>query len=156
MPGAPTVRKPVKSVALAASTPRPLKPSNAAQTKEWNKGSGGTALSAVTRDSGTVLMAHATGQYTQMLQACRALDTAIKDAEALSPIPDAAMQRMYTKSLSAFSTGVADCEAGISQHAEGVEDTVTHVNQADIKQAITEFSVGTTDLYRATEVLRKQ
>jgi hypothetical protein len=100
-------------------------------------------------------MAHGVGQYPQMLQACRALSASVHGAEALPPIPDAAMQQVYAKSLAAFSSGTAECLVGITQHSDGVEDTVTQVNQAVIQQALKQFSVGISDLYVATGVLRK-
>jgi hypothetical protein len=133
-----------------------LKPSDPAQVKSWNSGKAGATLAKVTSQSGTVLMAHGAKQYTQMLHACRALSATLQTAQTLPPIPDAAMQRVYAKSLAAFKAGVADCEAGITQHPEGVEDTVTHVNQSYIQQAVNQFGTGMTDLYIATETLRKQ
>ena len=100
-------------------------------------------------------MAHAGSQYPEMLQYCNALTTAVQTAEADSPIPDNAMQKMYAKSLTAFKVGATDCVAGITQHPEGVEDTVTNVNHAEINKAVSELSLGMNDLYIATEVLRK-
>ena len=50
---------------------------------------------------------------------CNALAGAVQTAEADSPIPDTAMQKMYAASLNAFKQGAADCAAGITQHAEG-------------------------------------
>jgi hypothetical protein len=153
MPGAPTVKGGAKSA--APSGPKPLKPSDPAQVRSWNAASGGKALARVTTQSGNVLMAHAARQYPEMLQYCNALAGAVQTAEADSPIPDTAMQKMYAASLNAFKQGAADCAAGITQHAEGVEDTVTKVNHADVNRAVSELSVGINDLYIATEVLRK-
>jgi hypothetical protein len=116
---------------------------------------GGKDLTQVTAQSGSVLMAHAGSQYPEMLQYCNALTTSVQTAEADSPIPDNAMQKMYAKSLTAFKMGAADCVAGITQHPEGVEDTVTSVNHAEINKAVSELSLGMNDLYIATEVLRK-
>jgi hypothetical protein len=102
------------------------------------------------------MMAHGTRQYPQMLQACKALSGSVQSAEALPPIPDGAMQQLYTKSLAAFDSGIAACVHGITQRSESVEDTVTNVNQTYVKQAVKQFNAGMTDLYLATEVLRKQ
>jgi hypothetical protein len=66
------------------------------------------------------------------------------------------MQREYTAALSSFRQGAADCVAGIVQHIHGPEDTVTNVNKAQVGQAVSAISAGLTDLYVATEVLRKQ
>lgn len=165
MPGAPTTSgthpahgtsASVSDHGQSADTPKALKPSNLARVSSWNKGPAGTALSLITSQAGTVMMARGTGQYPQMLQACKALSGSVQSAEALPPIPDAGMQQLYTKSLAAFDSGIAACVQGITQHSEGVEDTVTDVNQAYVKQAVNHFNVGMTDLYLATEVLRKQ
>jgi hypothetical protein len=153
MPGAPTARlSPLASVA----GPKPLKPSNPAKVKSWNVGKGGAALVQVTEDSGNVLMAYGSGEYAETLQACTALAGAMKKAEALPPIPDAAMQKLYVKSLDDFKSGITDCAVAIKQHPEGVEDVVTDVNHPELNKALSLFSVGTKDLYVATESLRKQ
>ena len=153
MPGAPTVQ--VSPVA-AVTGPKPLKPSNPAMVKSWNLGKGGAALVRVTEDSGNVLMAYGSGEYAETLQACTALAEAVKNAEALPPIPDAAMQKLYVRSLDNFKSGITDCEAAITQHPKGVENVITDVNHAELNKALSLFSVGTKDLYIATESLRKQ
>jgi hypothetical protein len=151
MPGAPTVKvSPVASV----TTPKPLKPSDPAQVKSWNAGDGGATLTQVTEDSGSLLIAYGSGEYTETLQGCTALAGAVEKAVALPPIPDTAMQKLYVKSLDAFRSGITECEAAITQHPEGVEDDVTDVNHAEMNTAISQFSVGTKDLYIATEALR--
>jgi hypothetical protein len=155
LPGAPSTEGKGGSKSAAPNGPKPLKPTDPAQVKSWEAGSGGKALTQVTAQSGSVLMAHAGSQYPEMLQYCNALTTAVQTAEADSPIPDNAMQKMYAKSLTAFKMGAADCVAGITQHPEGVEDTVTSVNHAEINKAVSELSLGMNDLYIATEVLRK-
>jgi hypothetical protein len=138
-------------------TPAPgaLWPSNPAAAASWNAGQPGKALAHVTALSGDVLMAHGSGQYAQMLQACEALYGQVGTAAGLAPIPDTAMQGFYAKSLTAFKSGIAACEAGITQQEVGVEDTVTHVNQADVQLALTSFGTGVSDLYISTESLRK-
>ena len=151
MPGAPTV--PVSPVA-SVTGPEPLKPSNPAKVKSWNVGKGGAALVQVTEDSGSVLMAYGSGEYTQTLQACTALAGAVRKAEALPPIPDTAMQKLYAKSLNTFTAGITECEAAITQHPEGVENTVTDVNHAEVSKAISQLGIGIKDLYIATEALR--
>jgi hypothetical protein len=143
------------SSAKGATGPKPLQPTDPVQVKSWNAGQAGKAMAKVTAVAGTVLMAHGSGQYPQMLQACKTLAGAVQTAAALPPIPDAAMFRYYQKSLDAFKSGIADCEAGITQHEEGVEDTVTQVNQTDTTLAVKRFGTGMTDLYIATDYLRK-
>jgi hypothetical protein len=151
MPGAPTVRV---GSAASVTAPNPLKPSNPARVKSWNAGKAGAALVQVTEDSGSVLMAYSSGMYPEALQACTALAGAVQQAEVLPPVPDAAMQKLYAKSLDDFKSGTAECEAAITQHLEGVEDDITDVNHPEINTAISQFNVGTKDLYIATEALR--
>jgi hypothetical protein len=157
MPGAPS--GPLKSghtSTTSSGAKKPIKPTNPAQVKSWNSGQAGKAMAQVTTLAGTVLMAHGGGQYPQMLQACKTLAGAVQSAAALPQIPDAAMRDYYQKSLNAFKSGIAKCQSGITQHEEGVEDTVTQVNQADIQEALKRFGTGMTDLYIATDYLRKQ
>jgi hypothetical protein len=157
MPGAPS--GPLKSghtSTTSSGAKKPIKPTNPAQVKSWNSGQAGKAMAQVTTLAGTVLMAHGGGQYPQMLQACKTLSGAVQSAAALPQIPDAAMRDYYQKSLNAFKSGIAKCQSGITQHEEGVEDTVTQVNQADIQQTLKQFGTGMTDLYIATDYLRKQ
>jgi hypothetical protein len=135
--------------------PRPLKPSDPALIKSWNAGSGGTALAQVTTQSGNVLMARNAGQYPEMLRYCNALADAVQSAEGVSPIPDSAMQEIYVTSLNSFKQGASDCTAAITQHAEGIEDTVTNVNHTVLSQAVAEFDLGVRDLYIATDAMRK-
>lgn len=146
----------VDTPVAAVTGPKPLKPANPATVKSWNAGKGGAALARVTAYSGNILMAYGSGQYAQTLQACTKLAGAVRQAEVLPPIPSSAMQKMYVRSLDAFKKGIAECEAAITQHPEGVEDTATDVNHAEMTKAIAQFSTGTKDLYIATEVLRKQ
>lgn len=157
MPGAPGPGRSM-TPARAADAPKPLKPaaSVSSKVKAWGQGSGGAAMTQVTTQSGSALMAHGAGQYPEMLQACRALTKAVQRAEGAPPIPDSAMQKEYSRSLSAFRAGAANCTAAISQHASGVEDTVTDVNKTVLATALKQFGQGQTELYIATEVLRKQ
>jgi hypothetical protein len=150
-PGASTVKA---SPAASAAAPKPLELSDPARVESWNAGDGGTALARVTEDSGSILMAYGSGEYPETLQGCTALAGAVKKAAALPPIPDAAMQKLYVKSLDDFKSGITDCEAAITQHPEGVEDIVTDVNHAELNTAIPLFNAGAKNLYIATEVLR--
>jgi hypothetical protein len=150
MPGAPSLHV----IPAAAAAPNMLYPSNATQVKSWDAGNNGTALARITGYSGNVLMAYGSRDYAQMLQACAALAGAVKAAQVLPAIPDTAMQKMYVASLLAFAAGAVACETGITQTENGVEGDVTHVNQAEISSALSQFNVGAKDLYLATEVLR--
>jgi hypothetical protein len=154
MPSAPMAHQ-VGSTA-SVPTPKPLKPSNPAQVESWNAGKVGAVLVQVTEDSGSVLMAYGSKEYPETLQACVALAGAVRKAEALPPIPDTAMQKLYVESLNAFTTGITECEAAITQHPEGVEDVVTDVDHPEISQALSRFDIGVKDLYLATGALRKQ
>lgn len=152
MPGAPSVTAMATTSGNASSQsgPKALVPTHGAQVTAWNKGPGGLALKAVTTDSGNVLMAHANQQYGQMLQYCGVLSTDVRHAVNATPIPDGAMQAKYLTALGEFKSGVSDCMAGVTQHEEGVEDTVTNVNKPVLTRAMAEFTRALKDLYIAT------
>ncbi len=152
MPGAPTVTAMATTSGRTSSQtgPKALVPTHGAQVKAWNKGPGGMALKAVTTDSGNVLMSHANQQYPQMLQYCNALSADVRHAVNATPIPDGAMQAKYLKALGGFKSGISDCLAGVTQHEEGVEDTVTNVNKPVLTRAMTQFTHALSDLYVAT------
>lgn len=163
MPGAP-----VSLQSALAATPTahaqgtgapgavPIEPNKPMLVKTWNDGPGGKALATVTTQSGDALMAYSAKQYVDMLQYCGALTSALQNAVAAPAIPDAAMQAKYATSLTAFKAGAADCTAAITQSPNGVEDTVTHVDQTTIAKSHSELSEGEADLYVATETLRQQ
>jgi hypothetical protein len=164
MPGAPSSpaataagKGGAKGTALAAATvPKPLQPTSKSQVARWNKGRGGTALAAVTVAADDAMMSRGTGAYPAMLLACHSLTAAVRQADAAPPIPDAAMEGEYAAALSAFKQGAASCLAGITQHVDGPEDTLTYVNKTVIGKASSALSTGLKDLYVATEALRKQ
>jgi hypothetical protein len=162
MPGAPT-QKPTPSAPPSggprpSSRPRPtaLRPSSPARVKTWNSGAGGKALASVTALSSNVLLANSTGQYTVMLLDCKALNIAVRKAFRAPLIPDLAMQVQYTAALGLFKQAVSGCRVAIQQVPDGVEDTVTHVNQTVMDLVATELSTGVSDLFAATEMLRQQ
>lgn len=167
MPGAPTHR-----AATSATPPPPgappavrdaptevptaLRPSDPALVETWNSGLGGQALAAVTADSSNALMANAVGQYANMLWYCQALSVAAGNSGSAAPIPDAAMQAKYAAALSLLKLAAGNCTAGIRVVPDGVEDTVTEVNHADVNLAATELSSAMSLLYIGTEVLRRR
>jgi hypothetical protein len=166
MPGAPSHPAQSGSATSPASTtptspaappsgPKPLKPTDPTQVKSWNSSQAGKTMALITTQAGSILMSHGSGQYPQMLQACKTLSSDLQTAANLPTIPDAKMRTHYQKALNEFAAGVTQCESGISQHQEGAEDVVTQVNQTDIKAAVKKFGTGMTDLYIATGYLRK-
>ena len=138
----------------SSNVPKPLHATDAAEVFSWKTGPGGKALARVTTQAGTVLMAHGANQYPEMKMACIALTSAVKAAEAAPSIPDAAMQKTYGLSLTAFKTAAVECQAGITQHQEGLEDTVTDVDSPELNTAVANLGTGMTDLYVATDTLR--
>jgi hypothetical protein len=145
-----------QGVSSSASPPqtgsKPLRPSNPGAIGSWSA-AGGKALAHVTAQSNNVLAARTARNYPQMLLYCTALATAVQDAENAPPIPDAAMQQMYTESLSALKQGATDCMAGITEHHD-LEDAVVDVNHAMVDRAMSELGAGVNDLYVATSALR--
>ena len=133
-----------------------MRPSDPRLIKSWKAGPGGKALNRVTTQAADVQMAQATGQYTEMPQYCGALTGAVQSALAAPAIPDSGMQAKYGAALTAFKSAARNCTTAITVSLEGIEDTVTHVNHAEINLSMSELKTGLTDLYIATEMLRTQ
>lgn len=162
MPGAPTQQPtpgPTPSGGpqdLPHVTPKVLWPSNPTLVKLWNSGPGGNALAAVTALSSDALLANATEQYPALLLDCRALDTAVRRSLLAGLLPDTAMRAEYAAALGSFKRAAGSCAAGIRLVPDGVEHTVTKVNQAVMDRVASELSTGVSDLFAATEMLRQQ
>jgi hypothetical protein len=88
-----------------------------------------------------------------MRQACGSLASDVESASTQPPIPDTAMQSLYSKALVSLAAGAAKCKAGISSQEAG-EDTVIHANPALVEMAISELDAGVSELYSATEKIR--
>jgi len=162
MPGAPikqattpTSPPPAGPPQPSSPTPSALQPANPTLVNAWNSGPGGSALANVTDQSSDVLMANAMGQYADMLQSCNALSTEVGNAQKAALLPDIAMQAKYAVALSSFVLASVDCAAAIRQVPDGVEDTVTDVNQSLLKGALSELRGGVSDLYTGTERIRR-
>jgi hypothetical protein len=130
--------------------PKRLKP----RVLRWNAGPGGKALAAVTAQLGTVMQAGGIRLYNPMKLGCTALAADIRTAQAAPPIPDAAMQRLYAKTLAGLSSAATDCRHAISLKLKGDEDMQTHVQGALVKQSMAEFAAGSNKLYTATAEIR--
>lgn len=117
---------------------------------KWNSGDGGKDLAAVSGQLGGVLQAGGVRQYVQMRGACVALAAAVARAQAGPPIPVAAMQNLYAKSLVELAQGASSCRAAIAEQPDGDEYIVTTQNKTKLHLAASEFSAGSKDLYRAT------
>jgi hypothetical protein len=164
MPGAPT-QSPTASAMPTPSvgphhyvqiTPTALRPSNPGLAKTWKSGKGGKALAAVTTLADNTLLAQQTGQYAIMLLDCESLEPAVRQAIRATLIPDIAMQGKYATALLSLKLAAVGCVAAIQQVPDGVEDTVTHVNQTAMALVATELSSGVSELFTATENFRQQ
>jgi hypothetical protein len=82
------------------------------------------------------------------------LGSSIETARSAPPIPDAAMQRLYTKALAEFSSAAADCRNAISAHPQGAEGVTIDLNKALLHRAMAEFATGSNELYTATAEIR--
>jgi hypothetical protein len=69
--------------------------------------------------------------------ACAKLAAAVASAQAGSPVPDAAAQASFSRALSEYATGAADCRTGASSH-----DSALMTKTADA------ISAATTDILR--------
>jgi hypothetical protein len=160
-PTAPAAQ-PTAPAASSRSTPKPggasdglaksvlrWPPGHKRQILRWDAGPGGQALAAVGEQMGTAMQSAGLKQYAPMKLACTQLASDISTAQAGPPIPDAAMQRLYAKTLAGLSHAAADCRTSISIHADG-EDTQIHVNKRLLSRSRVEFAAASAKLYRAT------
>jgi hypothetical protein len=140
------------STALSSlgSNAMPLPAYLQAKVKAWYGGPGGTALNAVSGDLGIVTQNGGVKQYVAMKAACGTLMSAVQTAHSGPSIPYAAMQTLYSTALNDLAEGATECQAAISVKPDGDEYDETSVNQQQLSQATSEFSVGGKDLYRAS------
>jgi hypothetical protein len=120
----------------------------------WAHGPGGAALTSLTTELGQAMQAGGMKLYPQMRQVCVSLAGSVAAARAAPPIPDAAMQRVYARTLVGIARAAATCRRAISSHPSGDEDTETHVNQALLKRSRLRFAAMSARLYRATAEIR--
>jgi hypothetical protein len=154
----PVAGSPAKQgIAASASPPqtglKPLQPSDPGAVSSWSA-KAGKALAHITTQSENVVSARTAGNYPRMLRYCTALAAAVQDAENTPPIPDAAMQQMYTQSLNALKQGATDCAAGITLRFADIDEPGVVVNHAKVDRAMSELGTGVNDLYIATSALR--
>jgi hypothetical protein len=139
-----------EAVVASMHVPRQL----ADALKSWDAGRGGSALASVSIELGNATQAAGYKLFAPMRLACLSLGTAVKDAKADPPIPNAAMQKLYASALGALATAAADCRAGISVQPYGDEDIETHEDPTVLHRSVSEFVTGAKDLYRATVEIR--
>ena len=116
----------------------------------WQSGSGGKHLTAVSSGLGDALQAAGIRQYAPMKHACAQLAGSVATAEAGPQIPDAAMQTLYAKALAELAKGAADCQTAISFQPSGDESVAAHVDPTLLHQSVSELSAGATDVFRST------
>lgn len=131
-----------------------LKPRNPGHVVAWNTGPGGAALSALSADVGTVLIAHGPGRFVQMKDACVSLAAAVATASVRPPIPDPAMETHYRQALTSLTAGATDCRAAISWRPQGDEGTVTTTSPALLARARSELDAGIRYLNQATDWIK--
>ena len=115
----------------------------------WQSGSGGKHLTAVSSGLGDALQAAGVRQYAPMKHACAQLAGNVATAEAGPQIPDAAMQMLYAKALAELAKGAADCQMAISS-TSSAESVTAHVDPTLLHQSVSELSAGATDVFRST------
>jgi hypothetical protein len=85
-----------------------------------------------------------------MRYACTQLAGSVAIAAGGPQIPDAAMEKAYTKALTELAKGAADCQTAISVKPSGDETSETNVDTTKLHQSTSELSAGATDIFRAT------
>jgi hypothetical protein len=116
----------------------------------WQSGSGGQHLTAVSSGLGDALQAAGVRQYAPMKRACAQLAGSVATAEAGPQIPDAAMQMLYARALAELAKGAADCQMAIPSTSSGGESVAAHVDPTLLHQSVSELSAGATDVFRST------
>jgi hypothetical protein len=106
-----------------------------------------TQLGGVTQTAGARL-------YSQLRLECASLASSAQAALEAPPIPDEAMQRMYTKVLAALSATAANCRNAVSVSPEGDEDQRINLNKALLNQSLAQFATESRELYTATAEIR--
>jgi hypothetical protein len=125
----------------------------------WHSGAGGRELTAVSSWLGQALQATGVKQYSSAKYSCTQLASNVVTAQAGPAIPDSAMQALYSKALTELAKGAAGCRSAISSKPSGDETASTSVDTAMFHQALSELSVGATDIFRATaeiQILSRQ
>ena len=138
----------------ATSTSSHLSRKLAASLARWKAGRGGAAVSALSAQMGNAMQAGGLRLYPTMRLACTKVSDAVAAARTSPPIPDAVMQRWYTRALTALARAAADCRAGISVHAYGDENTRTRERPRALSRSRAEFATGARDLFLATGKIR--
>jgi hypothetical protein len=115
----------------------------------WEAGRGGTELAAVERQIGTAMQSGGLGLYADMRAACVSLTSEASVAAAGPPIPVAARQQRYSRTLTGISRAAGDCRGAISVRV-GDESVETHVNRSLLGRSRRELAAMSADLYRVT------
>jgi hypothetical protein len=99
---------------------------------------------------GYAMQAAAVKLYPSMKLTCVKLASDIRAAQAAPPIPDAGMQRLYTRALAGLSSAAADCRHAISTDPSGDETLDIHLNKAQLSRAQAGFTTASKRIYNAT------
>lgn len=124
------------------------------QIVHWAAGRGGVAWWAVTTQLGNVTQTAGARLYPQLRLECASLASSAQAAMEAPPIPDAAMQRMYTKTLAALSVTATGCRNAISVSPEGDEDQRIGLNKSLLNHSLAQFATESRELYTATAEIR--
>ena len=124
------------------------------QIVHWAAGRGGVAWSAVTTQLGDVTQTAGARLYSQLRLECASLASSAQAALEAPPIPDEAMQRMYTKVLAALSATATGCRNAISVRPEGDEGQQIYLNKALLNRSLAQFATESRELYTATAEIR--
>jgi hypothetical protein len=121
--------------------------------ERWAKGPGGAALAAVTAQLGDSMQAANLKLYPQMRQSCVSLSASVAAARAAPPIPAAAMQRLYARTLTGIDRSAAECRRAVTIKP-GDETTKTELNHPLLGRTRDGFAAMSARLYRATAEIR--
>jgi hypothetical protein len=108
----------------------------------------------VTTQLGNVTQTAGARLYPQLRLECASLASSAQAALEAPPIPDAAMQRMYAKTLAALSVTARGCRNAISVSPEGDEDQRIGLNKSLLNHSLAQFATESRELYTATAEIR--
>jgi hypothetical protein len=120
----------------------------------WEAGPGGKALAAVTAQMGYAMQDAGIKMYPPMKAACVTIDADVRKAQAGPPIPDAAMQQLYSSVLAGVYSAASNCQRAISVRQDSDESVQIHLNKALLAMTRAQFAAESARLYNATARIR--
>jgi hypothetical protein len=137
----PITRSSAAAVAKPTPTP-PVKPPTGLAVYNWYEAAGKPELAGIETAMSTFSTDAAAGNDIAAGQDCSTFASAVTAAEVGAPIPAPRAEKWFTRALSHYQEGAANCQAGTPSQSATL-----------VLQAADEFGVGNTDIARTTRVI---